>query len=283
MSAHHPHGGPPPQGPQPLPGIQNVITIGSGKGGVGKTTLSVNLAVALAQMGHKTGLLDADVYGPNVPLMMGTSAQPEMVGENRIRPLEQFGVRTISVGLLNPGDKPLIWRGPMLHSIIRQFLQQVEWGTLDYLLIDLPPGTGDVAISLIQTVPVTGAVVVCTPSDVALQDARKAIEMFRQLKVDILGLVENMSHFVCPHCGNEVDIFSKGGGERTARQFDIPLLGSVQLDPKVRQAGDTGRPLALAGKESSPAAKSFYELAQRMVERVAEVNAAAAQGVVQIV
>ena len=283
MSAHHPHGGPPPQGPQPLPGIENVITIGSGKGGVGKTTLSVNLAVALAQMGHKTGLLDADVYGPNVPLMMGTSAQPEMVGENRIRPLEQFGVRTISVGLLNPGDKPLIWRGPMLHSIIRQFLQQVEWGTLDYLLIDLPPGTGDVAISLIQTVPVTGAVVVCTPSDVALQDARKAIEMFRQLKVDILGLVENMSHFVCPHCGNEVDIFSKGGGERTARQFDIPLLGSVQLDPKVRQAGDTGRPLALAGKESSPAAKSFYELAERMVERVAEVNAAAAQGVVQIV
>jgi len=283
MSAHHPHGGPPPQGPQPLPGIQNVITIGSGKGGVGKTTLSVNLAVALAQMGHKTGLLDADVYGPNVPLMMGTSAQPEMVGENRIRPLEQFGVRTISVGLLNPGDKPLIWRGPMLHSIIRQFLQQVEWGTLDYLLIDLPPGTGDVAISLIQTVPVSGAVVVCTPSDVALQDARKAIEMFRQLKVDILGLVENMSHFVCPHCGNEVDIFSKGGGERTARQFGIPLLGSVQLDPKVRQAGDTGRPLALAGKESSPAAKSFYELAERMVERVAEVNAAAAQGVVQIV
>lgn len=283
MSAHHPHGGPPPQGPQPLPGIQNVITIGSGKGGVGKTTLSVNLAVALAQMGHKTGLLDADVYGPNVPLMMGTSAQPEMVGENRIRPLEQFGVRTISVGLLNPGDKPLIWRGPMLHSIIRQFLQQVEWGTLDYLLIDLPPGTGDVAISLIQTVPVTGAVVVCTPSDVALQDARKAIEMFRQLKVDILGLVENMSHFVCPHCGNEVDIFSKGGGERTARQFDIPLLGSVQLDPKVRQAGDTGRPLALAGKESSPAAKSFYELAGRLVERVAEVNAAAPQGVVQIV
>ena len=283
MSAHHPHGGPPPQGPQPLPGIQNVITIGSGKGGVGKTTLSVNLAVALAQMGHKTGLLDADVYGPNVPLMMGTSAQPEMVGENRIRPLEQFGVRTISVGLLNPGDKPLIWRGPMLHSIIRQFLQQVEWGTLDYLIIDLPPGTGDVAISLIQTVPVTGAVVVCTPSDVALQDARKAIEMFRQLKVDILGLVENMSHFVCPHCGNEVDILSKGGGERTAHQFDIPLLGSVQLDPKVRQAGDTGRPLALAGKESSPAAKSFYELAERMVERVAEVNAAAAQGVVQIV
>ena len=283
MSAPHPHGGPPPQGPQPLPGIQNVITIGSGKGGVGKTTLSVNLAVALAQMGHKAGLLDADVYGPNVPLMMGTSAQPEMVGENRIRPLEQFGVRTISVGLLNPGDKPLIWRGPMLHSIIRQFLQQVEWGTLDYLIIDLPPGTGDVAISLIQTVPVSGAVVVCTPSDVALQDARKAIEMFRQLKVDILGLVENMSHFVCPHCGNEVDIFSKGGGERTARQFDIPLLGSVQLDPKVRQAGDTGRPLALAGKESSPAAKSFYELAERMVERVAEVNAAAAQGVVQIV
>src|SRR5256714_14622976 len=281
MSAHLPHGGPPPQGPQPLPGIQNVITIGSGKGGVGKTTLSVNLAVALAQMGHKTGLLDADVYGPNVPLMMGSSAQPEMAAENRIRPLEQFGVRTISVGLLNPGDKPLIWRGPMLHSIIRQFLQQVEWGTLDYLLIDLPPGTGDVAISLIQTVPVTGSIVVCTPSDVALQDARKAIEMFRQLKVDILGLVENMSHFVCPHCGHEIDIFSRGGAEKTAKQFDVPFLGSVELDPEIRRAGDSGAPAVLKG-EDSPHAKSLFEFARKVVARVDEIKASSSASVGQI-
>src|SRR5206468_5729986 len=236
--ASHAHTHGIPQSPQPLPGIQNIVAIGSGKGGVGKTTVAVNLAVALSKLGHRVGLLDGDIYGPNVPLMMGAmDAQPKALEGNRIDPIVQYGIKMISVGLLNPGDKPVIWRGPMLHSIIRQFLQQVEWGTLDYLLIDLPPGTGDVAISLIQTVPVTGAVVVCTPSDVALQDARKAIEMFRQLKVDILGLVENMSHFVCPHCGNEVDIFSKGGGERTARQFGIPLLGSVQLDPKVREAG----------------------------------------------
>jgi len=283
MGAHsHHHPGPSAPGPQTLPGVQNVITIGSGKGGVGKTTVAVNLAVSLASLGHKVGLLDGDVYGPNVPLMMGTVAQPRVVGENRIEPLEQFGVRTISVGLLNPGDKPLIWRGPMLHSIIRQFLQQVEWGALEYLIIDLPPGTGDVAISLIQTVPVTGAVVVTTPSDVALQDARKAIEMFRQLKVDILGLVENMGHFICPHCRHEVDIFSKGGGERTARQFSIPFLGSIALDPGVREGGDGGRPIALQ-PETNPSARSFHELAARVTARVAEVNAASGDRVIQIV
>ncbi|HYX68704.1 MAG TPA: P-loop NTPase, partial [Terriglobales bacterium] len=187
---------PQPQGPQALPGVRSVVAVGSGKGGVGKTTISVNLAVALARMGYRVGLLDADIYGPNVPLMIGTSATPKLVGDNRIVPLEQFGLKVLSVGFLNPGDKPLIWRGPMLHQILRQFLQQVEWGELDYLVIDLPPGTGDVAISLIQTVPVTGAIVVSTPSDVSLQDARKAIEMFRQVKVEILGIVENMSFFI---------------------------------------------------------------------------------------
>src|SRR5439155_23144475 len=193
--------------------------------------------------------------------MMGTSAQPEMVGEKRIRPLEQFGVRTISVGFLNPGDKPLIWRGPMLHSIIRQFLQQVEWGQLDYLLIDLQPGTGDVAISLIQTVPVSGAVVVSTPSDVALQDARKAIEMFKQLKVDIYGLVENMSHFTCPHCKHEIDIFSKEGGSRTAKQYNLPLLAQIELDPELRRSGDAGQPLALSGPDA-PHASALYDMAR---------------------
>src|SRR5262244_4067787 len=267
-----PRPGQPPQGPQPLPGVETIIAVGSGKGGVGKTTLAVNLALALSKLGHSTGLLDADVYGPNVPLMLGTNSQPRVLGENRIEPLSVHGLKVISVGLLNPGDKPLIWRGPMLHSIIRQFLGSVEWGQLDYLIIDLPPGTGDVALSLIQTVPLTGAVVVSTPSDVSLQDARKAIEMFRQMKVDIAGVVENMSYFVCPHCHHEVDIFSRGGAERTAKQFGVPYLGSVELDPEIRKAGDTG----------SPAAKSLYEFARKVAARVEEIKSTSSENVIQI-
>jgi ATP-binding protein involved in chromosome partitioning len=274
----HNHGVAP--APTPLPGIKHIIAIGSGKGGVGKTTLSVNLAIALQKMGHKVGLLDADIYGPNVPLMMGATAQPRLINENRIEPLESFGVKLISVGLLNPGDKPLIWRGPMLHQMIRQFLQQVEWGELDYLLIDLPPGTGDVAISLVQTVPMTGAVVVTTPSDVSLQDGRKAIEMFRQVKVEVLGLVENMGRFNCPHCGKDIDVFSSGGGERTARQFSIPFLGGIELDPNIRKGGDTGHPVALAG-EGSVGAKSFYDFAAKLKAR-AEEAAARAESVIEI-
>jgi ATP-binding protein involved in chromosome partitioning len=268
---HQPTHGVPPA-PQTLPGIKTIIAVGSGKGGVGKTTVAVNLAVALTKLGHKVGLLDADIYGPNVPLMMGATAQPRLVNENRIEPLESFGVKLISVGLLNPGDKPLVWRGPMLHQMIRQFLQQVEWGELDYLIVDLPPGTGDVVISLVQTVPITGAVVVTTPSDVSLQDGRKAIEMFRQVKVDILGVVENMSSFTCPHCQHEIDIFSKGGGERTARQFSLNFLGEIELDPNIRKGGDSGHPVALAG-ENSVGAKSFFDFAQRVKERAAEIAA----------
>jgi ATP-binding protein involved in chromosome partitioning len=195
-----------------------------------------------------------------------------MVGENRIEPIESYGVKMISVGLLNPGDRPLVWRGPMLHQMIRQFLQQVEWGKLDYLIVDLPPGTGDVVISLVQTVPITGAVVVTTPSDVSLQDGRKAIEMFRQVKVDILGLVENMGHFNCPHCSKEIDIFSKGGGERTARQFSIEFLGEIGLDPDIRRGRDNGHPVALAGPES-PSAKSLFEFANRVKTKAAEAAA----------
>src|SRR5438309_726764 len=175
-----------------------------------------------------------------VPMMMGVSRQPNIVGENRIEPILAHGVKFISVGLISPGDKPMVMRGPMLHQIIRQFLQQVEWGELDFLIVDLPPGTGDVVISLVQTVPLTGAVVVSTPSDVALEDARKAIEMFKQVKVDILGIVENMSHFTCPHCHHEIDIFSKEGGSRTAKQYDLPLLAQIELDPELRRAGDAG-------------------------------------------
>jgi ATP-binding protein involved in chromosome partitioning len=279
--AHHPHGAPQQQGPFPLPGVNNIVAIGSGKGGVGKTTVAVNLAVALAKMGYRTGLLDADIYGPNVPLMMNANAQPRVLGENRIEPLQNFGVKVISVGLLNPGDKPLVWRGPMLHNIVRQFLQQVEWGELDYLVVDLPPGTGDVVISLFQTVPLTGAVVVSTPSDVSLQDGRKAIEMFRTARVDILGMVENMSHFVCPHCHQEIDIFSKGGVARTAGQFGVPFLGSIELDPDIRKGGDTGKPAVLEG-ESSPHAKSFFAFAKNVISRVEEVKATQTGDVIQI-
>ncbi|MBA3912586.1 MAG: Mrp/NBP35 family ATP-binding protein [Acidobacteriales bacterium] len=277
----HSHAGPQPSPPQPLPGVNNIIAVGSGKGGVGKTTLAVNLAIALAKMGYAVGLLDADVYGPNVPLMLGISSQPKMVGENRIEPLSAHGLRVISVGLLNPGDKPLIWRGPMLHSIMRQFLSSVEWGKLDYLVIDLPPGTGDVALSLVQSVPLTGAIVVSTPSDVSLQDARKAIEMFRQMKVDVIGMVENMSFFVCPHCRHEVDIFSRGGAEKTARQFGVPFLGAVQLDPDIREAGDTGRPVVLEG-EGSEHAKPLFAFAQKVKARVDELRSSAAGDVIHV-
>ena len=265
----HMHGGPPQQGPMPLPGVQNVIAVGSGKGGVGKTTVAVNLAVALGKLGYKVGLLDADIYGPNVPLMMGVNRQPDVLGENRIAPLTNHGVKVISVGFISPGDRPLVWRGPMLHSIIKQFLQQVEWGELDFLIVDLPPGTGDVVISLFQTVPLTGAIVVSTPSDVSLQDARKAIEMFRGVKVDVFGVIENMSHFLCPHCHHEIDIFSKGGVERTAKQFGVPYLGAVELDPDVRKGGDTGLPAVLGG-EDSPHAKSFFAFARQIAQSAAE-------------
>ena len=282
MSSHtHPHmPGQQPE-PQALPGVSSIIAVGSGKGGVGKTTLAVNLGIALARMGNKVGLLDADVYGPNVPLMLGSSEPPSVAGENRIIPPERYGMKVISVGFLSPGDKPLVWRGPMLHSIIKQFLGQVEWGQLDYLVVDLPPGTGDVVISLVQTVPLTGAVVVTTPSDVSLQDARKAIEMFKQVKVDILGIVENMSYFVCPHCGHEIDVFSKGGGERTAQQFSVPFLGSIELDPDIRKGGDAGHPIVLEG-DQSPHAKSMFAFTHRVVERTREVQEAAGGSVIEI-
>jgi ATP-binding protein involved in chromosome partitioning len=264
------------QGPQPLQGVAHVVAVGSGKGGVGKTTVAVNLAVALGKLGYKVGLLDADIYGPNVPMMLGATRQPNIVGDNRIEPLLAHGVKFISVGLISPGDKPMVMRGPMLHQIIRQFLQQVEWGELDFLIVDLPPGTGDVVISLVQTVPLTGAVVVSTPSDVSLQDARKALEMFHQVKVDVIGMVENMSHFTCPHCQQVIDIFSSGGAERTAQQFGLEFLGSLELDPAIRAGGDRGLPVTLAGPESV-VAKPFFELARRVAARAMEIAGASEQ------
>ena len=259
-----------PPAPQPLPGVAHVIAVGSGKGGVGKTTVAVNLAVALSKLGYKVGLIDADIYGPNVPMMLGVTRQPNIIGENRIEPIFSHGVKFISVGLISPGDKPMVMRGPMLHQIIRQFLQQVEWGQLDFLLIDLPPGTGDVVISLVQTVPLTGAVVVSTPSDVSLQDARKALEMFHQVKVEVIGIVENMTHFTCPHCQQVIDIFSSGGAERTAAQFGLEFLGSLELDPSIRKGGDSGLPVSLAGPDSE-IAKGFYEIARKVIASATEI------------
>ena len=249
----------------PIPGVRNLIAVGSGKGGVGKTTVSVNLAVALARLGHGVGLLDADVYGPNVPLMMGINKTPMAHGE-RIQPLEHLGVKLMSMGFLNPGDKPLVWRGPMLHSVIQQFLRGVDWGELDYLIIDLPPGTGDVQLTLIQTAPITGAIIVTTPSDVSLEDARKAVHMFHQVRVEILGIVENMSYLDCPHCHQRVDVFSTGGGKRTAKAMNVNFLGELALDPAVRIGGDSGNPVAARDSHA------FLELARATVERIEQIG-----------
>ena len=266
---------------QPIPGVKNLIAVASGKGGVGKTTVAVNLALALGKLGNKVGLLDADVYGPNVPIMLGSTAEPMATATQRIIPVEAQGIKMISMGLLNPGDKPVIWRGPMLHSVITQFLRSVEWGELDYLVIDLPPGTGDVQLTLIQTVAVTGAVVVTTPSTVALADVRKAIEMFRQVNVEVLGVVENMSTFMCPHCNKSIDIFGHGEGAKTAIAYGVPMLGEIEIDARIRLGGDTGKPVAAQG-ESAPAAQSLYRIAKAVTARLEAVSATSGGPSVQI-
>ena len=246
----------------PIPGVRNLIAVGSGKGGVGKTTVSVNLALALSKLGHRTGLLDADVYGPNVPFMMGIREAPKAAGD-RIQPLEQHGIQLMSMGFLNPGDKPLIWRGPMLNSVVQQFLRGVNWNDLEYLVIDLPPGTGDVQLTLIQTAPVTGAIIVTTPSEVSLEDARKAVLMFQQVRVDVLGIVENMSYMIVPGTSQRIDVFGEGGGKRTAEAMNVPFLGELPLDPDIRIGGDTGKPIMLAGDSR---AQGFTDIAQRVVD-----------------
>ena len=258
-------------GKQAIEGVKNIVAVGSGKGGVGKTTVTVNLAVALARTGAAVGLLDADIYGPNVPLMLGITGRPHAL-DDRIQTLSNYGVRVMSMGFLANDDTPMIWRGPMLHSVIQQFIRQVDWGELDYLLIDLPPGTGDVQLSLTQTVPLMGAVIVSTPQDVALQDARKAIQMFRQVHVEILGIVENMSYFQCPNCNERTPIFSHGGGAATAARYDVPFLGEVPINVSIREGGDAGKPI-VAMNPDSPGAIAFAQIAERVAAQVSIANA----------
>ncbi|MCS6964296.1 Mrp/NBP35 family ATP-binding protein [Thermoflexus sp.] len=250
--------------------IKNILAVGSGKGGVGKSTMAANLAVALAGMGAVVGLMDADVYGPNIPEMLGVSRIPAP-RDNRIIPAVAYGVRVMSLGFLLPPDQPVIWRGPMLHSAVRQFLTDVDWGLLDYLVVDLPPGTGDVAISLAQLVPVTGAVVVTTPQGVSVSDVGRAVRMFERLEIPVLGVVENMSGFVCPHCGQVTEIFGKDGGRRLAERMGVPFLGSVPLDPRVVAGGEAGRPVVIAYPDS-PAAQALRAIAQQVAARISVLN-----------
>ncbi len=259
-----------------LRAVKATIAVASGKGGVGKTTVSVNLAVALAQTGARVGLLDADVYGPNIPIMMGVAAQPRSRGD-KIIPLEAYNVKLMSMGFLVPPEQAVIWRGPMLHSAVQQFLTEVDWGELDYLVIDLPPGTGDVQLTLAQSVPLTGGVVVATPQDVALADVIKGITMFNKLEVPVLGVVENMSYFLCPHCHERTEIFAHGGAQKMANELGVPFLGEIPLDLAIRSGGDTGKPVtALA--PASPYAQPFQAIAQAVAARVSVLNVNAAQG-----
>ncbi len=249
-------------GPSAIAGVRNIVAVGAGKGGVGKSTTAVNLAVALSLDGARVGLLDGDLYGPNIPQMLALSAPPEVDEEQRITPPLAQGIRVISVGMFVPKDEAVIWRGPMLHKAVQQFMREVNWGELDYLIVDLPPGTGDVSISMAQTVPVAGAIVVTTPQDVSVSDVRKAIMMFRQLNIPVLGVVENMSHFLCSHCGERTEIFGSGGGRRMAEETGIPFLGEVPIEPQVRSGGDEGRPVVTAAPESA-AARALREIARQ--------------------
>lgn len=254
-----------------LPQVQHVVAVSSGKGGVGKSTVAVNLAVALAASGAKVGLLDADIYGPNVPMMLGVGKQPEQK-EGKIIPAESHGVKVISMGFFVGEDTAVVWRGPMIHSAIQQFLRDVIWGELDHLLVDLPPGTGDAQLTLAQLVPLCGAVTVTTPQEVALHDVRKGMMMFQKVNVPLLGLIENMSYFVCGHCGERTEIFSHGGGERAAEKLGIPFLGHIPIDPAIRAGGDTGMPIVVADP-ASPQAKAFREIADAVIERINALSA----------
>jgi ATP-binding protein involved in chromosome partitioning len=257
--------------------VRSTVAVASGKGGVGKTTVAVNIAVALAQAGARVGLLDADIYGPNIPIMLGVEHQRPATENEKIIPLEAFGLKVMSMGFLVSPEQAMIWRGPMLHSAIRQFLTDVEWGSLDYMVIDLPPGTGDAQLTLAQTLPLTGAVIVATPQDVALSDVVRGVSMFKRLEVPVLGVIENMSYFLCPHCGERTDIFDHGGARRMAEKMNVPFLGEIPLDQKVRLGGDTGLPVTIT-EPDSPLGLAFKSVSQQVAAKVSVLNAQSAQG-----
>ena len=252
---------------QPVRGVKNVIAVGAGKGGVGKTTVSVNLAIALSQSGARVAMIDGDVYGPNVPIMLGVNTQLTTDGQ-RIVPADQYGIQLVSMAFLTQDDVPVIWRGPMLHGVIQQFFREVAWDDVDYLIVDLPPGTGDVALSLSQSVPVAGAVLVTTPQTVSLADTRRAVKMYEKLSVPPMGLIENMSHFICPTCRTESDIFGKGGGERLAAEMNVPFLGAIPIYEPIRIGGDTGVPICV-GEPKSAAAQAFRAAAHQLAVALA--------------
>jgi len=252
---------------QPVAGVKNVVAVGAGKGGVGKTTVSVNLAIALSRTGARVAMIDGDIYGPNVPIMLGIQTELGTDGR-RIVPAEQYGIQLVSMAFLTQDDTPVIWRGPMLHGVVQQFFREVAWDEVDYLIVDLPPGTGDVALSLSQSVPVAGAILVTTPQTVSIADTRRAIRMFEKLSVPPMGLIENMSHFVCPTCRTESDIFGKGGGERLATEMSVPFLGRIPIYEPIRIGGDTGVPIVV-GEPDSPAAEAFRHVAERLASQLA--------------
>jgi ATP-binding protein involved in chromosome partitioning len=260
--------------PNLIPQVKNTVAVASGKGGVGKSTVAANLAVALSLTGARVGLMDTDVYGPSVPLLMGGHEAPHVV-EGKLEPPVEYGIKIISMAYFLPKDEAVIWRGPMLHKTINQFLGEVRWGELDYLLMDMPPGTGDIQLSLSQTIPLTGAVIVSTPQDLALSVASKAIAMFRKLNVPILGIVENMSYYICPECGHREGIFGHGGARAAAQQMGFPFLGEIPLDLFIRTSSDSGKPVAL--EDSTPQGRAFHEIARAVIEQVSAANAQAGQ------
>ncbi len=262
---------PPQQNPfgelGPIPGVRDIIAVSSTKGGVGKSTVAVNLALAMQQSGRTVGVLDSDVYGPSLPLLLGISERPRMGEDKRVSPIEKHGLRVMSLGFFLDDSSPVIWRGPMVMGLVRQFLKDVAWGDLDVLIVDMPPGTGDAQLTLVQQVPLRGGVVVTTPQDVALLDVQRGIAMFQQVNTPVLGVVENMSYYLCPKCGRHDDIFGSGGGQRIAERFGVPLLAAIPLIPAIREGGDAGRPIVVE-QPSSPAAAIFRDLAGRVLEAV---------------
>jgi ATP-binding protein involved in chromosome partitioning len=256
----------PETGRAPVEGVKNIVAVGAGKGGVGKTTVAVNLAIALAKCGGRVGMIDGDIYGPNVPMMLGMKTQLTTDGK-KILPAERYGLQVISMGFMTTDDAPVIWRGPMLHGAIQQFFREVRWNNLDYLIVDMPPGTGDVALSLSQTVPVAGSIVVTTPQQVSLADSRRAVGMYKKLNIPTLGVIENMSHFVCPNCNHESDIFGRGGGEEMARQLGVAFIGRIPIYQPIREGGDSGVPLMIS-EPDSPAARAFMAAAERVAAEI---------------